>query len=236
MTPHQRLVSGLVFFSSLLLFLMAGLPAVLFKGLLPQEAQSAQISGSLWSGEARQLHLGDRQLELVRWSLSPLRVTLEGRLNTNNTFQTQLSWYKVWKGFELSEGQFALDGYGINQLVQSIPLPFAFKSHCQVGEISANYGMIQLLGLDLGCQIKQLSLGRDFFGDYRLACHEKEAAFSCQLTSEKSAKLSVDLEITSQDLKTIRLQGQAEGHTPATREWLKTLGITSSQINMTRRL
>jgi hypothetical protein len=65
--------------AAFLVFLVAGAPASLLQHLAPRGIEISGPQGSIWSGEASAVRLGDLQLGTTRWVLTPLPLLL-GRL------------------------------------------------------------------------------------------------------------------------------------------------------------
>jgi len=76
--PRARLFAGLAALT-FVVFAVAGAPATLITGFLPDEVQLSGVQGSLWAGEASSLRAGQLRLGRTSWDLSPWQLLL-GRL------------------------------------------------------------------------------------------------------------------------------------------------------------
>jgi len=79
-------------FIAYLVFLLATIPAsqtyALAKARINLPVSLYQVSGTLWSGQAKSIQINDLQIETVSWSIHPLQLLLgriEATLSTDNT-------------------------------------------------------------------------------------------------------------------------------------------------------
>ncbi|MGL5358201.1 MAG: type II secretion system protein N, partial [Shewanella sp.] len=99
MSLIKKIVIGVVIY---LAFLLALFPAKVAVGLapLPANISLSGVSGSIWSGAIETLNVDSRQLEQLRWELSPWglflgKVNLELQLGSRATpvsAKGELSW------------------------------------------------------------------------------------------------------------------------------------------------
>lgn len=170
-----------------LFFLITTLPAsvVLSTINLPKNITLSSISGTIWSGKARQFHVSGIALGSVSWELHPLNLII-GELsadvsiiNDQQYINTQLNLSSSGK-IELEETRFLIDLSSLQPLTYGMPFSYAGKvsGYFPVSFFQKNnyVGINGKLSLN---DILMISPQRQSFGDFVIDFRaEKEGATS----------------------------------------------------------
>lgn len=204
-----------------LFFLITTLPAnvVLSAINLPKNITLSSISGTIWSGKARQLHVSGVELGSVNWELHPLYLII-GELsadvsiiNDQQYINTQLNLSSSGK-IELEETRFLIDLSSLQPLTYGMPFSYSGKisgyfpvSFFQKNNYVGINGKLSLNDI-LMISPQQQSFG-DFVIDFRA---EKEGATSGkikdsggllnatgQLTLNKNGQLNLSMKLAARE-------------------------------------
>ena len=170
-----------------LFFLITTLPATVALAAinLPKNITLSSISGTIWSGNARQLHVSGVALGSVNWELHPLNLII-GELsadvsviNDEQYINTQLNLSSSGK-IELEETRFLIDLSSLQPLTYGMPFSYAGKvsGYFPVSFFQKNnyVGINGKLSLN---DILMISPQRQSFGDFVIDFRaEKEGATS----------------------------------------------------------
>ena len=170
-----------------LFFLITTLPATVALAAinLPKNITLSSISGTIWSGKARQLHVSGVALGSVNWELHPLNLII-GELsadvsviNDEQYINTQLNLSSSGK-IELEETRFLIDLSSLQPLTYGMPFSYAGKvsGYFPVSFFQKNnyVGINGKLSLN---DILMISPQRQSFGDFVIDFRaEKEGATS----------------------------------------------------------
>jgi len=204
-----------------LFFLITTLPAnvVLSAINLPKNITLSSISGTIWSGKARQLHISGVALGSVNWELHPLNLII-GELsadvsiiNDQQYINTQLNLSSSGK-IELEETRFLIDLSSLQPLIYGMPFSYAGKisGYFPVSFFQKNnyVGINGKLSLN---DILMISPQRQSFGDLVIDFRaEKEGATSGkikdsggllnatgQLTLNKDGQLNLSMKLAARE-------------------------------------
>lgn len=191
-------------------FLITNLPAtVIFSSIkLPNNIKFSSISGTVWSGRARQLTISGINLGSIRWDLHPLNLIM-GELsadisiiNNKQFINTEVNLSYSGK-VELEETRFLIDLSSLQPLTYGMPFSYTGKAsgYFPVSFFHKNNyvglnGKLSLTSMEMLAP-QQQSFG-DFIVDFRA---EKEGA-----TSGKIKDSSAILNLTGQ--LTLKKNGQ----------------------------
>lgn len=204
-----------------LFFLIINLPAhvVLSAMNLPKNVMLTSISGTVWSGKARQLRVSGIELGSLSWELHPLNLII-GELsadvsivNRQQYIQTQVSLSSSGK-IELEETRFLIDLSSLQPLTYGMPFSYNGEAsgYFPVSYFYKNHyvgvnGKLSLNNMEL------ISPQRQVFGDFVIDFRaEKEGAtsgqikdsggllnVSGQLTLNKNGQLTITTKLSARD-------------------------------------
>jgi len=218
---RQNTKAILIVIALYLFFLITTLPAsvVLSAVNLPKNITLSSISGTIWSGNARQLHISGIALDSVSWELYPLNLLI-GELsadvsiiNKQQYINTQLSLSSSGK-IELEETRFLIDLSSLQPLTYAMPFSYAGKiSGYFPVSLFKNNDYVGLNGKLSLNDIRMISPQRQSFGDHVIDFRaEKEGATSGkikdsggllnatgQLTLNKDGQLNISMKLAARE-------------------------------------
>jgi len=173
-----------------LFFLIASLPAtVVFSSMkLPSNIKLSSISGTIWSGKAKQLKVSGIDLGSIKWELHPLNLIM-GELsadvsvvNNKQYINTEVNLSYSGK-VELEETRFLIDLSSLQPLIYGMPFSYAGKAsgYFPISFFHKN-NYIGLNGKLSLTNMEMISPQRQSFGDFIVDFRaEKEGATSGQI-------------------------------------------------------
>ena len=183
-------------------FLITNIPAtvILSSVTLPDNVKLSSISGSIWSGKARQFKISGIDMGSINWELNPLNLII-GELsadvsivNNKQYINTEVSLSSSGK-IELEETRFLIDLSSLQPLIYGMPFSYTGKAsgYFPVSFFHKN-SYVGLNGKLSLTSMEMISPQRQSFGDFIVDFRaEKEGA-----TSGKIKDSGGELNLTGQ--------------------------------------
>lgn len=204
-----------------LVFLLAMIPARTIQLFLPGHIQLTQIEGSLWSGSAARVVIGQQQLNNVQWQLAWWSV-LSNCIGINVQQQQGRDSIAArigvsWTGKTCIKN---IDGdYELARLLQFYPQPLpALGGRVQLDGLGLWLSNGQPVAADgeLLWQNATLTMGSTMqLGEYRLSFADAEEADGIDITVvENKGRLDGELRLTLASDHTLRVKGKIRPRNP----------------------
>lgn len=196
----ENLKYVLAIISLYVFFLIANLPANIFLSLvsLPSNVSINSVTGTAWSGKAKQVSVSGIQLGAVNWQIHPLSLLIGylsvdiNAVNNQQYINTELSLSSSGK-MDLEETRFSIDLSSLQPLTYGMPVSYVGKAsgYFPVSFFHKNNyvgvnGKLNLSGIEMTSP-QQQSFG-DFVVDFRA---ENEGATSGKISGTGGA-LDID--------------------------------------------